>query len=272
MSGVNKVILVGRLGKDPEQRHTQFGHAMTLLSVATSERWGQEEKTEWHRVVMYEKVAEAANRFLKKGDMVYLEGKLVTRAWVDQKGVKRSNTDIVANVMEKLFSSKRESQGEYLTPPVSASEPAAPQSPPAPAKAPQPQAEAPAAKVEEPVAMEESEDALPALEDDYEDAGEANGDAPEHTAEVKADKEAAPKPKPETSSSQKKAAPAEKNASKGKADTTKGATASKNGARRGGGNQKEGTNHLATPDMLEGYADDQLPTDEDLPNDDEVPF
>ncbi|MDR2353157.1 MAG: single-stranded DNA-binding protein [Deltaproteobacteria bacterium] len=122
MYGVNKVILIGRLGKDPELRRTQLGHAMTLLSVATSERWGQDVKTEWHKVVMYEKLAETANRFLKKGDTVYLEGKIQTRSWDDQKGVKRYMTEIVANTMEKLFSPRRETQGEYLTPPAATGE------------------------------------------------------------------------------------------------------------------------------------------------------
>ncbi|MDR2339138.1 MAG: single-stranded DNA-binding protein [Deltaproteobacteria bacterium] len=138
MSGVNKVILVGRLGKDPEMRNTQLGHPMALISIATSERRGGEEKTEWHKVVMYEKLAEFANRFLKKGDMVYIEGKIVTRSWEDVKGVKRYMTEIVSNVLEKLFSPKREGQGEYLSPPDGPQEGGGeplPQAPPAPQKA-----------------------------------------------------------------------------------------------------------------------------------------
>lgn len=100
--GVNKVILIGHLGKDPEVRHTQSGQAIATLSVATSESWtdkqnGQkQEKTEWHRVVAWGKSAENAGKYLSKGRQVYIEGKLQTREWQDKEGQKRFTTEIVA--------------------------------------------------------------------------------------------------------------------------------------------------------------------------------
>lgn len=104
MKGVNKVIIVGTLGKDPEVRHTTNGNAIANLSVATSEQWtdkqsGQkQEKTEWHRVVIYGKLAEIAGQYLKKGSQVYLEGKLQTRKWQDQSGQDKYTTEIVLDV------------------------------------------------------------------------------------------------------------------------------------------------------------------------------
>ncbi len=104
MSGVNKVILVGRLGADPELRSTPSGTQMCTLSVATSETWvkdgKREEKTEWHRVVLWSRQAELAQKYLKKGRMVYIEGKLQTRSWQDQQGQKRYTTEIVANNLQ----------------------------------------------------------------------------------------------------------------------------------------------------------------------------
>ncbi len=102
MRGVNKVILVGRLGRDPETKYSANGSAITTLSVATSEQWtdkntGQkQEKTEWHRVVMFGKLAEIAGQYLRKGSNVYLEGKLQTRKWQDQNtGQDRYSTEVV---------------------------------------------------------------------------------------------------------------------------------------------------------------------------------
>ncbi|MCY3753952.1 MAG: single-stranded DNA-binding protein [Alphaproteobacteria bacterium] len=102
MSSVNKVILVGNLGRDPEVRTTQAGGKVANLSVATSERWKdrntgeQREKTEWHRVVVWEKLAEICEQYLKKGSKVYLEGKLQTRKWQDnQTGQDRYATEVV---------------------------------------------------------------------------------------------------------------------------------------------------------------------------------
>ena len=104
MSGVNKVILVGRLGADPELRSTPSGAQMCSLSIATSETWvkdgKREEKTEWHRVVLWSRQAELAQKYLKKGRMVYIEGKLQTRSWQDQQGQKRYTTEIVANNLQ----------------------------------------------------------------------------------------------------------------------------------------------------------------------------
>ena len=101
MSSVNKAILIGNLGRDPEVRTTQGGSKVASLSVATSERWKdrntgeQKEQTEWHRVVMWEKLAEVAEQYLKKGSKVYLEGRLATRKWTDNSGTERYTTEIV---------------------------------------------------------------------------------------------------------------------------------------------------------------------------------
>ncbi|HMQ10263.1 MAG TPA: single-stranded DNA-binding protein [Oligoflexia bacterium] len=104
---VNKVILIGRLGADPEVKYTQTGAAVANLSVATNEYWknkdGQkEEKTEWHRVVLWSKLAELASQYLSKGKQVYIEGRLQTRSWEDQNGQKRYTTEIVGNTMQFL--------------------------------------------------------------------------------------------------------------------------------------------------------------------------
>ncbi len=102
--GVNKVILLGRLGGDPEVRVLNNGDSVTTLSVATSEEWKdkssgeKKEKTEWHRVVIFGKLAEIAGKYLKKGSQVYFEGKLQTRKWQDNAGVDRYSTEIVINV------------------------------------------------------------------------------------------------------------------------------------------------------------------------------
>lgn len=99
---VNKVILVGNLGRDPEVRHTQAGGLIVQLSVATSENWRdrasgeRRERTEWHRVVIFnEKLAEVAQKYLRKGAKVYLEGQLQTRKWTDQSGVEKYTTEVV---------------------------------------------------------------------------------------------------------------------------------------------------------------------------------
>jgi single-strand DNA-binding protein len=108
MSGVNKVIIVGRLGQDPEVKTIQGGQTVARLSVATSESWmdknGQkQERTEWHRVNIWGKPAENAGKYLAKGRQVYVEGKLQTRSWEDN-GVKKYATDIVANNIQYLGS------------------------------------------------------------------------------------------------------------------------------------------------------------------------
>ncbi len=103
MAGINKVILVGNLGAKPEIKYSQAGNAMTNLSVATSESWtdkntGQkQEKTEWHRVSLFGKLAEIAGQYLDKGSKVYVEGKLQTRKWQDQSGADRYTTEVVVS-------------------------------------------------------------------------------------------------------------------------------------------------------------------------------
>lgn len=98
-SSVNKVILVGNLGQDPESRFTPQGTAVTNLSIATNESWKDQngetqDRTEWHRVVMYGRMAETAVEYMRKGQMVYVEGRLNTREWEDQNQIKRKTTEI----------------------------------------------------------------------------------------------------------------------------------------------------------------------------------
>jgi len=106
--GVNKVILVGNLGKDPEVRYMPNGNAIANITLATSESWKdktsgeQQEKTEWHRVVMFRRLGEIAGEYLKKGSQVYIEGKLQTRKWQDNSGNDRYTTEIVASEMQML--------------------------------------------------------------------------------------------------------------------------------------------------------------------------
>ncbi|MBZ9567182.1 single-stranded DNA-binding protein [Modicisalibacter tunisiensis] len=108
--GVNKVILIGNLGQDPEVRFTPSGTAVANLNVATTDTWmdrqsGQrQERTEWHRVVLFNKLAEIAQQYLKKGGKVYIEGRLQTRKWQDQNGQDRYSTEIVCNDMQMLDS------------------------------------------------------------------------------------------------------------------------------------------------------------------------
>ena len=105
---VNKVIIVGNLGDDPDVRNLPSGGKVVNLSVATSERWKdrnsgeQREKTEWHRVVIYQRLAEIAGEYLRKGSKVYIEGRLRTRKWQDQQGVERYTTEIIANELQML--------------------------------------------------------------------------------------------------------------------------------------------------------------------------
>jgi len=108
--GVNKVILIGNLGKDPETRYMPSGGAVTNITLATSESWKdkntgeQQERTEWHRVVFFNRLAEIAGEYLKKGSKVYIEGSLRTRKWQGQDGQDRWTTEIVANEMQMLDS------------------------------------------------------------------------------------------------------------------------------------------------------------------------
>ncbi len=106
--GVNKVILIGNLGADPEVRYTPSGVPVANISIATSETWndrntgGRQERTEWHRVVLWRKLAEIAGQYLKKGSRIYIEGKLQTRSWDDQSGQKRYTTEVVAHELEMM--------------------------------------------------------------------------------------------------------------------------------------------------------------------------
>lgn len=108
-SGINKVILVGNLGQDPEVKFTAGGAAVTTLSIATSESWkdkesgNEQEKTEWHRVVLWRRLAEIAGEYLKKGSKVYIEGQLQTRKW-EQEGLTRYTTEVIARDMQFLDS------------------------------------------------------------------------------------------------------------------------------------------------------------------------
>lgn len=107
MAGVNKVILVGNLGRDPEVRYTKSGQAVASFSIATSEKWtgkdgNREERTEWHRITAWGKLGEICGEYLSKGKQVYIEGKLQTREWEDKDGNKRQTTEVVANNMVML--------------------------------------------------------------------------------------------------------------------------------------------------------------------------
>ena len=108
MAGVNKVIIVGNLGNDPELRYSNNGAAIANISVATSDSWKdkttgeRQERTEWHRVTLFNRLGEVAGQYLKKGSKVYIEGKLQTRKWQDPQGNDRYSTDIIADQMQML--------------------------------------------------------------------------------------------------------------------------------------------------------------------------
>ncbi len=110
MTSVNKVIIVGNLGRDPETRYMPSGDAMTNIAVATTDKWKdkasgeQKEATEWHRIAFFGKLAEIAGQYLKKGSQVYVEGKLRTRKWTDKDGVEKYSTEIIADSMQMLGS------------------------------------------------------------------------------------------------------------------------------------------------------------------------
>jgi len=108
MAGVNKAILIGNLGRDPELRYTQGGQAVANFSLATTESWnkrdgsGREEKTEWHRIVAWGKTAELCAEYLSKGRTVYIEGRIQTREWENREGQKQRTTEIVAQTVQFL--------------------------------------------------------------------------------------------------------------------------------------------------------------------------
>lgn len=119
--GVNKVILIGNLGNDPEVKYLPTGGAVANFTIATSESWTdkatneKKEQTEWHRIVIYQRLAEIAGEYLRKGSKVYLEGKLKTRKWQDQQGVERYTTEIVCNELQVLDGKADNHQGAAPT-------------------------------------------------------------------------------------------------------------------------------------------------------------
>ncbi len=125
--GVNKVILVGTLGKDPETRYMPSGGAVTSFSVATNESWKdkqtgeKQERTEWHNISMFGRLAEIAGEYLKKGSQVYLEGSLRTEKWQDKQGQDRYTTKIIANEMQMLGG--RPGGGDFSSAPAQQSQP-----------------------------------------------------------------------------------------------------------------------------------------------------
>ncbi len=136
--GINKVILIGNLGKDPEVRYAASGAAIANITVATSESWKdkntgeQVEKTEWHRVVFFNRLAEVVGEYLKKGSKVYVEGRLQTRKWQDQSGQDRYTTEIVASEMQMLDSrggsaNFDQSQSQHSSAPAQSQSQSAPQ-------------------------------------------------------------------------------------------------------------------------------------------------
>jgi single-strand DNA-binding protein len=118
MASVNKVILVGNLGRDPETRYSTDGAAITNVSLATTDTWKdkgsgeKQERTEWHRVVFFNRLAEIAGEYLKKGSQIYIEGALRTRKWQDKEGQERYTTEIVADKMQMLGS--RQGSGDRM--------------------------------------------------------------------------------------------------------------------------------------------------------------
>ncbi len=119
MASVNKVILVGNLGKDPETRYMPNGEAVTNITLATTDTWkdkssgDKREATEWHRVVFFRKLAEIASQYLRKGSQVYIEGSLKTRKWQDKDGQDRYTTEIVADEMKMLGSRQGGGMADY---------------------------------------------------------------------------------------------------------------------------------------------------------------
>lgn len=154
--GVNKVILIGNLGQDPETKYMPNGGAVTNITIATSESWKdkqtgeQQERTEWHRIVFFNRLAEIAGEYLRKGAKVYVEGRLQTRKWQDSNGEDRYTTEIVANEMQMLDSmGGGQAQGQGGQRQAAPQRPAPQQAPAAAAPAPQQQQQsAPVAPVQ----------------------------------------------------------------------------------------------------------------------------
>lgn len=129
MAGINKVILVGRLGRDPEVRYTPSGVTVANFSIATSEEWkdkntGQkQERTEWHRIVAWRRLGEICGEYLRKGKQVYIEGKIQTRSWEDRDGNKKYTTEIIAQSMQMLDAANRDMSAEPAEPGFPVEEP-----------------------------------------------------------------------------------------------------------------------------------------------------
>jgi single-strand DNA-binding protein len=146
MASVNKVIIVGNLGRDPETRYMPNGEAVTNIAVATTESWKdkssgeKKELTEWHRITFYRKLAEIAGQYLKKGSQVYIEGRLQTRKWTDKENIERYTTEIIADTMQMLGSRQGMGGGsasmddDYSSGGAPAARQGAPASRPAPSK------------------------------------------------------------------------------------------------------------------------------------------
>ncbi len=143
---VNKAILVGHLGKDPEKRFMPNGEAVTNITLATSENWKdkngeKQEKTEWHNIIFYRRLAEVAGDYLKKGSLIYVEGRITTRKWTDKEGKDRYTTEIIANEMKMLGAKSSTSSfevvdnGDTQSPARPAAAPVARATAPAPAPA-----------------------------------------------------------------------------------------------------------------------------------------
>lgn len=138
MAGVNKAILIGQLGRDPELRYSPSGTAIATFSLATTERstsrdGNRQERTEWHNIVVFNKQAELVNQYLKKGRMAYIEGRIQTRSWEDRDGNKKYRTEIVANTIQFL-DRRGNGQSEYTPPEPSSSAPPRPANEPAPSQ------------------------------------------------------------------------------------------------------------------------------------------
>ncbi len=120
MASVNKVVLVGNLGRDPETRYLPNGDAVTNITLATSDSWidktsGQKkESTEWHRVVFFKKLAEISSQYLKKGSQIYIEGSLRSRKWTDKDGIEKYTTEIIADEMQMLGSRQSSREGKVI--------------------------------------------------------------------------------------------------------------------------------------------------------------
>ena len=129
MSGINKVIIIGNLGGDPESGSMPSGNAVSNFTVATSESWkdkdgAKQESTEWHRVTIFNRLAEVANQYLRKGSKVYIEGKLRTRKW-DKDGQTHYTTEVIANQLQMLDSKSEGSQGRSQAPQQQSNQPPA---------------------------------------------------------------------------------------------------------------------------------------------------